>query len=107
MFPDITHDDIIDVHNDIGLMAASERKLAAIVNDCNLEPGVKVLDIGSGWGLFLRYAVPRGSQVHSITISNASFVYLNNFVNDNKWDDLMNVSLINCMFRYNWTCIKI
>lgn len=50
---------------------AMERKLAHAVDRLRLEPGMRVLDMGGGWGCFVEYAGLRGIHVHAITISAA------------------------------------
>ncbi|MDB5506890.1 MAG: cyclopropane fatty acyl phospholipid synthase [Devosia sp.] len=52
------------------LDAAQEAKLDLICRKAGLEPGMKVLDIGSGWGGFLKFAAERyGIEGLGITIS--------------------------------------
>ena len=49
---------------------AQEAKLDLICRKINLEPGMRVLDIGCGWGSFARYAaVNYGAEVVGITVS--------------------------------------
>ena len=49
---------------------AQANKLDLICRKLHLEPGMKVLDIGSGWGGFLRHAV-KNYGVHGVGISPA------------------------------------
>jgi len=51
------------------LEVAMTRKLEYAINATGLEPGMRVLDIGGGWGSFLRFAGRRGIRVTSLTIS--------------------------------------
>jgi len=52
------------------LDAAQERKLDLICRKLHLEPGLRLLDIGCGWGGLARFAAERyGVQVVGITIS--------------------------------------
>jgi len=52
------------------LDAAQEAKLDLICRKVGLEPGMKILDIGSGWGGFLKFAAERyGVEGVGITIS--------------------------------------
>lgn len=49
---------------------AQEAKLDLICRKIGLEPGMRVLDIGCGWGSFARYAAERyGVEVVGITVS--------------------------------------
>ncbi len=54
------------------LEVGMERKFQYAFDAVGLEPGQRVLDIGGGWGSFLKFACARGVQVTSITISSAS-----------------------------------
>lgn len=56
-----------DAHN---LDEAQEAKLDLICRKLNLKPGMKVLDVGCGWGSFCKYAAEKyGVVVVGITIS--------------------------------------
>nr|WP_315593487.1 cyclopropane-fatty-acyl-phospholipid synthase family protein [uncultured Cupriavidus sp.] len=50
---------------------AQEAKYANIFDALNLQPGMRVLEIGCGWGGFALHAARRGVSVHGITISSA------------------------------------
>ena len=51
---------------------AQEAKLELICRKIRLQPGMRVLDIGCGWGSFARYAAEtHGAAVTGITISKA------------------------------------
>ncbi len=52
------------------LDAAQENKLDLICRKIGLQPGMKVLDIGCGWGSFAKYAAEKyGVKVVGITVS--------------------------------------
>jgi len=58
------------------LAEAQERKMELICRKLHLKPGMRLLDIGCGWGGLARYAAEKhGVSVHGITISGeqASF----------------------------------
>lgn len=58
------------------LDAAQEAKLDLICRKVGLAPGMKVLDIGSGWGGFLKFAAERyGIEGVGITISKEQAAY--------------------------------
>jgi len=49
---------------------AQERKLDLLGRKLELEPGMRVLDIGCGWGAFAKYAAERyGAETIGITVS--------------------------------------
>ncbi len=53
------------------LDAAQEAKLDLVCRKIGLQPGQKVLDIGSGWGCFIKYAAERyGADAEGITVSH-------------------------------------
>ena len=52
------------------LNIAQEKKLDLICRKLNLRPGMKILDIGCGWGAFGKYACEKyGVEVTGITVS--------------------------------------
>ena len=57
-------------HEDASLAEAQEAKLQLCCEKLRLEPGMRVLDIGCGWGSFARYAAKNyGVEVVGVTIS--------------------------------------
>jgi cyclopropane-fatty-acyl-phospholipid synthase len=55
---------------------AQEAKLSLICRKLNLEPGMKVLDIGCGWGSFVRYAAENYDvEVIGISVSREQVEY--------------------------------
>ncbi len=55
---------------------AQEQKLDLVCRKAGLRPGMRVLDIGSGWGGFLRFAAERyGIEGVGITISKEQAAY--------------------------------
>jgi cyclopropane-fatty-acyl-phospholipid synthase len=49
---------------------AQEAKLDLVCRKVGLKPGMKVLDLGCGWGSFARYAAERyGAEVVGVTVS--------------------------------------
>lgn len=52
------------------LESAQEAKLDLVCRKMGLKPGMKVLDVGCGWGGFAKYAAEKyGANVHGVTVS--------------------------------------
>jgi cyclopropane-fatty-acyl-phospholipid synthase len=52
------------------LDAAQEAKLDLICRKLNLKPGMRVLELGCGWGSFAKYAAEKyGAQILGVTVS--------------------------------------
>ena len=49
--------------------AAQARKMQHAIDQLGLRPGMRVLDMGAGWGCFVEYAGRQGIRVEGITIS--------------------------------------
>ena len=49
--------------------AAQARKMQHAIDRLGLRPGMRVLDMGGGWGCFVEYAGRQGIRVEAITIS--------------------------------------
>jgi cyclopropane-fatty-acyl-phospholipid synthase len=64
-----------DGHPDLPLEAAQHRKYQRIVDSLGLRAGMRVLEIGCGWGGFARHAARLGIHVHGVTISRAQYEY--------------------------------
>jgi cyclopropane-fatty-acyl-phospholipid synthase len=54
------------------LEQAAEHKLATMARALRLEPGMRLLDIGAGWGAVTRYCGPRNIHVTALTIAEDS-----------------------------------
>lgn len=78
MFMDATrcYSQAVFEHDDETLHAAQHRKLDFAIDSCRLQPGVRVLDVGGGWGAFTEHAGKRGIRVTSLTISRHSEEFL-------------------------------
>jgi cyclopropane-fatty-acyl-phospholipid synthase len=66
----IHHDD------DEPLSAAIERKFQFAAESCRIGPDSHVIEIGPGWGAFLRYVQPIGAKVTALTNSERMKAYL-------------------------------
>ena len=62
--------------SDEPLETAMTRKLEYAIAATRLQPGMRVLDIGGGWGSFLRFAGHRGIHVTSLTISPRQYEWM-------------------------------
>lgn len=59
---------------------AQEAKMELICGKIKLKPGMKILDIGCGWGGFAKYAaVKYGVTVHGITVSEEQVKFADSF----------------------------
>jgi len=62
------------------LDSAQEAKLDLICRKMGLRSGMKVLDIGCGWGGFAKYAAEKyGANIHGITVSREQVKFANKF----------------------------
>jgi cyclopropane-fatty-acyl-phospholipid synthase len=57
------------------LEAGALRKLEAAYDALRLAPGRRLLDVGTGWGGFVRFCAARGVDVHGITLSRHQLQY--------------------------------
>lgn len=79
---------------DDDLESAQLRKLDWICERLRLRPGLRLLDIGCGWGGLARYAALRyGCQVTGITISREQFRYAQ------RWTHGLDVEIRLCDYR--------
>ncbi|HEX7183050.1 MAG TPA: class I SAM-dependent methyltransferase [Thermoanaerobaculia bacterium] len=58
------------------LEEAAEHKLETMFRALELKPGMRLLDIGGGWGGVIRYCGPRGVHVTSLTLAEDSHRYI-------------------------------
>lgn len=69
---------------DDDLEAAQARKLQYAIDALGLRPGMRVFDMGGGWGCFSEYAGLRGIEVHSITISAAQHAFVGQLIRERQ-----------------------
>ena len=58
--------------DDEPLTDAIRRKMDFILEQCRMQPGSEVLDVGVGWGSFAEYAARKGVRVTGVTIAEQS-----------------------------------
>ena len=62
------------------LEQAAENKLESIWNALELKPGMRLLDIGAGWGGVTEYCGARGVHVTSLTLADDSANYIGELI---------------------------
>ena len=72
--------------DDDTLEQASEHKLATMFGALQLRPGMRLLDVGGGWGGVTQYCAPRGVHVTTVTLADDSYAYVRNLLRDLQLD---------------------
>jgi cyclopropane-fatty-acyl-phospholipid synthase len=67
-------------HDDETLEEAAEHKLESMWNALDLKPGMRLLDIGGGWGGTTQYCGNRGVEVTSLTLVEESAAYIRRLI---------------------------
>ncbi len=65
---------------DESLEDASEHKLESMFEALNLEPGMRLLDIGGGWGGVTQYCGRRHIHVTALTIADDSYAFIKRLI---------------------------
>jgi cyclopropane-fatty-acyl-phospholipid synthase len=68
--------------DDETLEQAAEHKLESMWSALALQPGMRLLDIGGGWGGVTEYCGARGVHVTSLTLTDDSANYIRNMVRE-------------------------
>jgi cyclopropane-fatty-acyl-phospholipid synthase len=68
--------------DDESLEDASEHKLESMWNALGLQPGMRLLDIGGGWGGVTEYCGSRGVHVTTLTLAPDSANYIRNLIKE-------------------------
>lgn len=76
---------IYESDND-SLEEGAERKLDITFQSLRLKPDDSVLDIGCGWGGFLRFAACKGAHVTGITLSKDQKQYVEDLIKENNFN---------------------
>jgi cyclopropane-fatty-acyl-phospholipid synthase len=73
---------------------AQEQKLDLICRKLRLQPGMRLLDIGCGWGGLILWAAEHyGVDATGITLSDGQFEYASRLIRDRKLSERCRVSL--------------
>jgi len=75
------------------LETAQHAKYQRILDQLQLQPGQKVLEIGCGWGGFAIYAAKQGIAVHGVTISAAQLEWAQQAVEAQQLQDRVQLEL--------------
>ncbi len=70
--------------DDETLEQAAEHKLESMWNALGLRPGMRLLDIGGGWGGVTQYCGARGVHVTSLTLAEDSANYIRNLIREHR-----------------------
>ena len=73
------------------LEQAQERKHELIADKLGLEPGMRLLDVGCGWGGMVRYAAGRGVRALGVTLSAEQARWAQRAIARDGLDDLAEV----------------
>jgi cyclopropane fatty-acyl-phospholipid synthase-like methyltransferase len=72
--------------DDQTLEQAAERKLERTFQALDLRPGMRLLEIGAGWGGTLEYCCRRGVKVTGLTLYQDSYNYVQAIIQRNHFD---------------------
>lgn len=72
--------------DDEELEQAAEHKLETTFNALRLQPGMRLLDIGAGWGGTFQYCCPRGIHMTGITLFENSRSYVSGLIQGDQLD---------------------
>jgi len=82
-------------HEGQDLADAQRAKLRSVAEKARLRPGLRVLEIGCGWGSFaLMAARDHGCHVTAVTLSDAQFAYVRDLVAREGLEDRIEVRLV-------------
>lgn len=66
------------------LEVAAENKMETIFNALDLKPGMRILDLGGGWGGVTQYCGVRGVHVTTLTLTADSVRFIERLITDNN-----------------------
>ncbi len=83
-------------HPEDGLSTAQQQKIDLVLKKMHLRPGMRLLDIGCGWGsLSIRAAMGHGAKVLALTLSEEQFTAVRQRFTEAGLDDTAEVRLGN------------
>jgi cyclopropane-fatty-acyl-phospholipid synthase len=92
--PTMTYSSAVFADADTTLEQAQLEKYRRVADLAGLEPGMSVLEIGSGWGGFARYAAgERGCDVTTVTVSREQAAYVGKLAAEEGLADRISVRL--------------
>ena len=75
------------------LEAAQVRKVSALLDRLDLKPGMRLLEIGCGWGTLATQAARRGVTVVGLTLSAEQKAWANSKISEQGLSDLVEIRL--------------
>ena len=84
---------VFEGHFEASLEEAQYAKYQRIIDTLGLRAGMRILEIGCGWGGFAMYAARQGIQVHGVTISLAQLEYALERVHEQRLTDRVKLEL--------------
>jgi cyclopropane-fatty-acyl-phospholipid synthase len=83
----MTYSSGIFINKEDDLLIAQNNKYDSIITNLNIESSDNILEVGSGWGGFLKRNYKKtSSTIEGLTISEQQFSYVNDLIKNNKLD---------------------
>ena len=83
----MTYSSGIFINKEDDLFIAQNNKYDSIITNLNIESSDNILEVGSGWGGFLKRNYEKtSSTIEGLTISEQQFSYVNDLIKNNKLD---------------------
>jgi cyclopropane-fatty-acyl-phospholipid synthase len=95
--PSMTYTCAVFPNADATLEEAQDNKYRLIFEKLRLQPGVRLLDVGCGWGGMVRYAARHGVQAIGVTLSAEQAKWAQQAIQDEGLADLAEVR--HCDYR--------
>ena len=83
----MTYSSGIFINKEDDLLIAQNNKYDSIITNLNIQSSDNILEVGSGWGGFLKRNYEKtSSTIEGLTISEQQFSYVNDLIKNNKLD---------------------